>query len=378
MRQYLNWKTYLAVIALFIVGTSLYYTSELAQKLAAEEKKKVEELAGALKTLIRSENIQETALASNIIAQNTTIPLIILNDKGQIIDSRNIDTLHAINTHNIVQDKLAEFKKTHKPIVADYGTGKDYIYYGESYLLTQLRYFPYVQLAIIIVFLLVVLIALSAAHRNLQNQVWVGLSKETAHQLGTPLSSIEAWLELLRESDPGNDAVIEMQKDLDRLKLVADRFGKVGSAPQLEEQNLITRLDDIVAYMQRRSPSKVNIALHKKEDEVPVNISGPLFDWVMENLIRNALDAMDGKGQIDITVTNTPQQVWIDVQDNGKGIPGYQVKKVFDPGFTTKKRGWGLGLSLSRRIIEKYHHGSIFVKQSEVGKGTTFRIILRR
>ena len=378
MRQYLNWKTYLAVIALFIVGASLYYTSQLAQKLAVEEKKKVEELGGALKTLVKSNNIQETAFASNIIAQNTTIPLIILDDKGVIVDSRNIDTLHAINPHKVVEEKLAEFKKTHKPIVADYGTGKQYVYYGESYLLTQLRYFPYVQLAIIILFLLVVLVALSAANRNLQNQVWVGLSKETAHQLGTPLSSIEAWLELLRENDANLDAVTELQKDLDRLKLVADRFGKVGSAPQLEEQNLITRLEDIVAYMQRRSPAKVNIALHSTLTDVPVNISGPLFDWVMENLIRNALDAMDGKGKIDITVTNTPQQVWIDVQDSGKGIPNYQVKKVFAPGFTTKKRGWGLGLSLSRRIVEKYHHGSIFVKQSEVGKGTTFRIILRR
>jgi len=378
MRQYLNWKTYLAVVALFIVGASLYYTSQLAQKLAAEEKKKVEELAGALKTLIKSDNVQETAFASNIIAQNTTIPLIIMDDKGRITDSKNIDTLNSINPHRVVEEKLIEFKKTHVPIIADYGTGKDYIYYGESYLLTQLRYFPYVQLGIIILFLAVVLLALGAANRNLQNQVWVGLSKETAHQLGTPLSSIEGWLELLRDNEANRDAVTEMQKDLDRLKLVADRFGKVGSAPQLEEQNLITRLEDIVAYMQRRSPARVNITLHSPEKEVPVNISGPLFDWVMENLIRNALDAMDGKGKIDVTVTNTPQQVWIDVQDNGKGIPPHQVKSVFTPGFTTKKRGWGLGLSLSRRIVEKYHHGSIFVKQSEVGKGTTFRIILRR
>ena len=234
------------------------------------------------------------------------------------------------------------------------------------------------QLAIIIIFLLVVLFALNVANRSLQNQVWVGLSKETAHQLGTPLSSIEAWLELLRDSDANHDAVTEMQKDLDRLKLVADRFSKVGSAPQLEEQNLVTRLEDIVAYMQRRSPSKVHITLRSEQKDVPVNISGPLFDWVMENLIRNALDSMGGTGKIDVTIINTPQQVWVDVQDNGKGIPSYQVKKVFTPGFTTKKRGWGLGLSLSRRIIEKYHHGSIFVKHSEVGKGTTFRIILRR
>ncbi len=378
MRQYLNWKTYLALIAVFIVGASLYYTNQLAGKLADEEKKKVEELAAALKTLVTSKNDQETAFASTIITQNTTIPLIVTDEKIRIIDSKNIDTVHAISPGRVVVEKLEEFKRLHPPIPADYGTGKNYVYYGESYLLTQLRYFPYVQLGIIMLFLAVVVIALSAANRSLQNQVWVGLSKETAHQLGTPLSSIEGWLELLREEDPNSEAAIEMQKDLDRLKLVADRFSKVGSAPQLEEENLVLRLEGIVEYMQKRAPKKVIISLHNTEAEIPVNISGPIFDWVMENLIRNALDAMAGEGKIDITVTNTPQQVWVDVQDNGKGIPGHQVKRVFTPGFTTKKRGWGLGLSLSRRIIEKYHHGSLFVKQSEVGRGTTFRIILRR
>lgn len=379
MRQYLNWKTYLSAIALFIVGASLYYTSQLASKLAEEEKKKVGELASALKTLSNANSgTQEIAFASNIIAQNTTIPLIITDEKGNIIDENNIDTTGVTPKKKLIAEKLQEYKAIHAAIVADYGTGREYVYYGESYLLIQLRYFPYVQLAIIIVFLVVVLIALNAAHSSLQNQVWVGLSKETAHQLGTPLSSIEAWLELLRDSDPGSEAVEEMQKDLDRLKLVADRFSKVGSAPQLGEENLSDRLTAIVDYMQKRAPKKVAITLHNTIAEIPVNISGPLFDWVMENLIRNALDAMAGAGTIDIFVTNTPQQVWIDVQDNGKGIPGHQLKKVFAPGFTTKKRGWGLGLSLSRRIIEKYHHGSIFVKQSEVGKGTTFRIILRR
>ena len=381
MRQYLNWKTYLSFIALLIVGASLFYTSQLAEKLALEEKKKVEEVANAIKTLSNPNisNLQETTFASNIITQNTSIPLIITDEKGGIIDSKNLDTLHSlVPIKKLVAEKLQEFKKAHRPIEADYGTGKNYIYYGESYLLIQLRYFPYVQLTIIVLFLIVVLLALSAANRSLQNQVWVGLSKETAHQLGTPLSSIEAWLELLREEAPASEAVVEMQKDLDRLKLVADRFSKVGSSPQLEEENLVTRLEGIVDYMQKRSPIKVIITLHTKENEVPVNISGPLFDWVMENLIRNALDSMGGTGKIDITVTNQPQQVWVDVQDSGKGIPAYQVKRVFTPGFTTKKRGWGLGLSLSRRIVEKYHHGSIFVKQSELGKGTTFRIILRR
>ncbi len=378
MRQYLNWKSYLVTIALVIVGASLFYTSDLASKLADEEKKKVVQLADAIKTLAKASTNQETALATNIITENTTIPLIITDGKGAINSINNIDTAKQPNPKDLLDKKLAEFKAIHPAIVADWGSGKNFVYYGESYLLTQLRYFPYVQLTIIAIFLIVVLVAISAAHKSLQNQVWVGLSKETAHQLGTPLSSIEGWLENLRELEENHDAVTEMQKDLDRLKLVADRFSKVGSAPGLEEENLVIRLTNMVAYMQNRAPKKVAIKLHVQEEEIPVNISGPLFDWVMENLIRNALDAMAGQGSIDVTVTNSPQQVWIDVQDNGKGIPSYQVKKIFTPGFTTKKRGWGLGLSLARRVIEKYHHGSIFVKQSEVDKGTTFRIILRR
>jgi Histidine kinase-, DNA gyrase B-, and HSP90-like ATPase len=378
MRQYFNWKSYLVAVALFIVGASIYFTSDLARKLGDEEKKKVEQLADAVKTLAKQPFNQETELATNIITQNTTIPLIITDDKGNIAGFNNIDTEHIQNTDAFLKGKLAEFKAVHPCILADWGTGKDYVYYGDSYLLTQLRYFPYVQLTIICLFLIVVLVAISAAHRSLQNQVWVGLSKETAHQLGTPLSSIEAWLEILKDTEGNELAVIEMQKDLDRLKLVADRFGKVGSVPTLAEENLTARLQDIVAYMQNRSPKKVKITLNCQEEEIPVNISGPLFDWVMENLIRNALDAMAGEGKIDITVMNHPQHVWVDVQDTGKGIPSHQIKKVFAPGFTTKKRGWGLGLSLARRIIEKYHNGSIFVKHSEVGKGTTFRIILRR
>ncbi len=381
MRHYLNWKTFLSFVALAIVAASLYYTNQLAGKLADEEKKKVVEVANAIKTLSNpnNTNTQEVANASNVIAQNTSIPLIYTDEKGRIQGFINIDTVNSIERNNkIVEDKLAEFRHIHQTILADYGTGKNYVYYGESNLLKQLRFFPYVQLTIIILFLIIVLFALSSANRSLQNQVWVGLSKETAHQLGTPLSSLEAWMELLKETDGNNEVVQEMQKDLDRLKLVADRFSKVGSAPQLEEENLVTRLRGIVDYMQKRAPQKVAITLHVAEQEVPVNISGPLLDWVMENLIRNALDSMSGQGKIDITVTNNQQQVWIDIQDNGKGIPSYQVKKVFDPGFTTKKRGWGLGLTLSRRIIKKYHHGSLFVKSSEVGKGTTFRIILRR
>ena len=378
MRQYINWKTYLVVIALGIVAASLYYTNQLAHRLADEEKKKVEQLASSLKTLAMATNDDELTFAQTFVAQNTTVPVIITDEHNNIIDHKNIDSFRVQDFQGHVHKKLEEFMEMHPPIVADFGIGKNLIYYGESFLLTQLRLYPYVQLAIIFLFLVVVLVALSAAHRSLQNQVWVGLSKETAHQLGTPLSSIEAWVELLKEGDCNQEAVTEMQKDLERLKLVADRFSKVGSAPQLQEDDVVERVRNMVNYMQKRASSRVGFSMQTNEDYIPVNLSGPLFEWVLENLLRNALDAMDGKGTIEVRVTNHPHQVWIDVCDSGKGIPKHQIKKIFTPGFTAKKRGWGLGLSLCRRIIEKYHHGSLYVKHSEVGKGTIFRIILRR
>lgn len=378
MRQYINWKTYLVLVALAIVTASLYYTNQLAHRLADEERKKVEQLAASITTLATATNDDEITFAQTFVVQNTTIPVIIVDERGAIVDQKNIDSAKAKNMDQQLLRKLREFEKMHPPIVADFGIGKNFIYYGESYLLTQLRYYPYVQLAIIFLFLLVVLVALSAAHRSLQNQVWVGLSKETAHQLGTPLSSIEAWLELLKESNCSPEAVAEMQKDMERLKLVADRFSKVGSVPQMHEENVLARVQNMVEYMQKRAPSKISFSLKANEEEVLANISGPLLDWVLENLMRNALDAMDGTGKIELRVTNHLHQVWIDVCDTGKGIPKHVVPKIFKPGFTTKKRGWGLGLSLSKRIIEKYHHGSLLVKQTEPGKGTTFRIILRR
>ncbi len=378
MRQYINWKSYLIVVALAIVTATLYYTNRLAQKLSVEEKKRAELLVEAIKANSNMQNGQINEFAFTVVTENKTTPLIITDELGNINGTNNIDTAKSKNGQQLLKETLSQFKDEHPPIVSEFGQSKSYIYYGDSYLLRQLKYFPYVQLSIIFLFLIVVLIALSIAHRSIQNQVWVGLSKETAHQLGTPLSSIEAWMELLKEHELNNDAVTEMSKDLDRLKLVADRFSKVGSAPQLEEENLVTRLQNMVDYMQKRSPQKVSISLHVTKKEVPVNISGPLFDWVIENLIRNALDAMAGKGVIEVRVTDQPHHVYIDISDTGKGIPKHQVKKIFNPGYTTKKRGWGLGLSLSKRIIEKYHHGSLFVKHSEIDKGTTFRIILRR
>lgn len=378
MRQYLNWKTYLIIIAVFIVGASLSYTNTLATKLANEERKNIKQFIDVIKIQAISNDPVVFQYARLVLQQNRTIPLILTDEKDNIIDQNNLDSIKVAKDTSYVRKKLEEFRQLHPPVEFSYISGKQRVYYGESYLLMQLRYYPYVQLTIIVIFLLIVIFAITSAQRSLQNQVWAGLSKETAHQLGTPLSSMEGWLQILHDADEDNEAVAEMQKDLDRLKLIADRFSKVGSAPQLVEENLVSRMANMVDYMQKRAPSKVKIALHTDTEEILVNMSGPLFDWVLENLIRNALDAMDGKGNIDIRLTDQKQQVIIDVSDTGKGIPKYQVKKIFAPGFTTKKRGWGLGLSLAKRIVEQFHHGSLFVKQTEVGRGTTFRIILRR
>ena len=376
IRQFFNWRTFLVMMALLIVAASLFYTSQLASKLAIEERKKVALFAEGIKSIATAQNGEEVSFVTNIITQDSTIPRIITDEKGFIQDIRAIDTNGVKNVPQFLKNKIAEYKKINPPIVINYSYGNVLIYYGESYLLTRLRYFPYAQLAIIALFLVVVVISIGSANRSIQNQVWVGLSKETAHQLGTPISAIEGWMELLRDELPNNDYVREMQKDVDRLKLVADRFGKVGSEPQLQIENLVPRLAEMVEYMQKRAPNKVFISFETSQSVIEANISGPIFDWVIENLIRNSLDAMEGTGTILLEIQDRGTDVLIDVTDNGKGIPKHLIKKVFNPGFTTKKRGWGLGLSLSKRIIQKYHHGTIFVKNSELQKGTTFRIVL--
>jgi hypothetical protein len=376
IRQFFNWRSFLVLMALLIVAASLFYTSQLASKLAIEERKKVALFAEGIQSIATAQNGEELSFVTNIITQDSTIPRIITDEKGLIQDIRAIDTSGVNNVPQFLNNKIAEYKKINTPIVINYSYGNVFIYYGESYLLTRLRYFPYAQLAIIALFLVVVVISISSANRSIQNQVWVGLSKETAHQLGTPISAIEGWMELLREELPNNDYVSEMQKDVDRLKLVADRFGKVGSEPQLQIENLVPRLAEMVAYMQKRAPHKVIISFESSEPIIESKISGPIFDWVIENLIRNSLDAMEGAGSIVLNIQNRESKVFIDISDNGKGIPKHLIKKVFNPGFTTKKRGWGLGLSLSKRIIQQYHHGNLFVKNSELHTGSTFRIVL--
>lgn len=377
LKTYLNWKNFLVLIAVSIAALSLYFANNLTHKLAQEEKKRVELISLALESTIKSNGEQGNIVESKLIADNTTIPLIWTDQKNLIIDVMNMDTLG--DSKDVFQEKINDLMKLHPPIeINAIANQKQFVYYGESELLKQLRFFPYVLLIILFLFLLVVASFINTSGRQIQDRVWVGMSKETAHQLGTPLTSLVAWIEYLKETGVEKEALGEMNKDVERLKLIADRFSKIGSVPQLFEENLMEHLRGIVSYMEKRASKNVRFTIACDKPEVLVVISGPLFDWVIENLIRNALDAMEGKGEIHLQVTDEITQTIIDLSDTGKGISPSNIRKVFKPGFSTKKRGWGLGLSLAKRIMSEYHYGDIFVKRSELGKGTTFRIILKR
>ena len=380
--QLFNWRTVLAIIAIGIVTGTIFYSNHLANKIAGEEKQKIEQWAEAVRD-IANPNSTETNLSSKILTENSKdIPMITVNEKDSIMDHFNLDSVKASEDPAYLSDKLNSFKNLHDPIVWKNPLDSlqtNRIFYGESVLLQEVRYYPIVQLIIVALFILITLIAISTRNKSTQNQVWAGMAKETAHQLGTPLSSLQGWVEMLKET-PGNEKIVpEMIKDVDRLKLVSDRFGKIGSTPQLEEKDIVVQVESMVTYIKRRATDKVSFSLDCfGENVIPAMINGPLFDWVIENLLKNALDAMEGKGIIRISIRNEPGQIIIDVSDTGKGISKKNLASVFKPGFTTKKRGWGLGLSLSKRIIEQYHRGELFVKHSELGKGTIFRIVLKK
>jgi len=380
--QLLNWRTGLAFIAIAIVCVSLFFSNFLAKKIANEEKQKIEQWVEAVNEVSNSSNTQ-TNLSSRILTENNKdIPMIAVNERDSILDHYNLDSFKIKHDKNYLADKLDEFKSLNKPVIWKNPfdpTQNNLLYYGESSLLKQIRYFPIVQLVVVALFIIVILIAISTRNKSTQNQVWAGMAKETAHQLGTPISSLEGWVEMLKQTNTADKIVTEIGKDVERLKLVSDRFGKIGSTPQLEEVNIITQVENMVTYIKRRAPNKVSFTIEKNnQEDVTALINAPLFDWVIENLLKNALDAMDGQGAININIKNEAAQVLIDVSDTGKGISKKNIANVFKPGFTTKKRGWGLGLSLSKRIIEQYHRGELTVKNSELGKGTTFRILLRK
>lgn len=383
IQQWLNGRTLLFVIAAAIVSGTIFYSSYLAKKIAEDEKKRVETWAEAQRTIANASDEVNLNLAVKISLENTEIPIIATNEKDSILnDYRNLDSNRVNSDKNYLKNKLEEFKQAHQPIILVLSE-KPYIankyYYGNSVLQREVRYYPIVQLLIAGLFLSITIIAQRTSFISTQNQVWAGMAKETAHQLGTPVSSLKGWVEVLKEM-PGNEKMsVEIEKDVNRLELITDRFGKIGSKPQLEEKNLVEQVSNMIDYIKRRAGGRVKFIFDTGNKQI-INamISPPLFDWVVENLLKNALDASVGRGSISVYITDTGSQILIDVTDTGKGISKNNLSKVFNPGFTTKKRGWGLGLSLSKRIIEQYHKGSIYVKTSEQGKGTTFRIELNK
>ena len=381
-RQILNWKTLLALIGVLIVSGTIFYSQYLARKIAKEEKQKVEQWVEAGKFLISYTADADIRLASMILTENISIPIIETNERDSIITFVNLDSSKAANDLEYVKKKLKQFKSLHAPV--DWTAPNDSslhnrYYYGDSKLLKEVRYYPIIQLCIVALFIIITIFSIRSSFRSTQNQVWAGMAKETAHQLGTPVSSLEGWVEMLKDKSVDQKIVQELEKDVDRLRLVSDRFGKIGSSPHLELTNLVTQVSRMMDYMRKRATGKILFEMKSgKKETIMALVSPPLFDWVIENLLKNALDAMEGKGSIIVTIADEEHKVCIDISDTGKGIARKNIPLLFKPGFTTKKRGWGLGLSLSKRIIEQYHKGEIFVKQSEVGKGTTFRIVLKK
>jgi len=374
-----RWKIYLAIAGIVIVLTSLFYTNYLTSRLAEEEQKKIEIFYFAHKQ-INDTNLEspDFTLHQMILESNTTIPAMI------VLDDEIVDQGASVNfpkeDEAYLKQQLQQMKKNGPEPLVNEELGQK-VYYKESNLLKQLRFYPVIQLFLIAAFILFGYMGFSSARRAEQNRVWVGMAKETAHQLGTPISAIVAWLEHLRMVKEGDEEVLEvvdeLENDVSRLELIADRFSKIGSDPELKATNVYVALDHCRAYMERRAPRKVHFDFPSlASPPLTVFINTHLFNWVVENLLRNALDAMGGKGEISASVYEEGGYVNIDISDTGKGIPGSKFKTVFRPGYTTKKRGWGLGLSLAKRIIQEYHSGKIFVKDSTEGEGTTFTIKL--
>ena len=378
-------KIMLVIAAIVIAGASLLASHYLVKDLAKEERNRMETWAQALHTLNNADETTDLSLVLNVIQCNNTIPVIVMDSDGTVSDYRNIemDEKTAADSNAYVSrygKRMYKDGNYIKIFLGDTPSSSDYqlVCYDESTLLKRLSQYPYWQLGIVMIFVAVAIIALLASKRAEQNKVWVGLSKETAHQLGTPISSLMAWVEIMKENYPDDDLIPEMNKDVKRLELIAERFSKIGSLPEPTDASMNDVISHVVEYMDRRTSKKVEIVRHLPEHEIIVKMNASLFEWVIENLCKNAVDAMEGKGKIELTLNDEANRVVIEVRDNGKGIRKKDIKNVFTPGFTTKKRGWGLGLSLAKRIVEEYHKGRIFVKSTEIGKGTTFRIEMNK
>ena len=367
-------KIWLVVAAVLIAAASLFVSHQLVSDLKAEERTKMDLWAKAMNFVQEADGDTDLSLALAFIEGNTSIPVIVTDAQGSVLEYRNIDDTLGVDGY------ARQMRQAGDTISIDLGGGDHLLVcYDESTLLKRLTQYPYWQLGIVMIFVVVAIFALLSSKRAEQNKVWVGLSKETAHQLGTPISSLLAWTEMLRENHPDDELIPEMEQDVRRLERIAERFSKIGSLPEPVDTSMQEVLDHVIAYMDKRTSRKVTIKGHYPSHEVVVKMNASLFEWVIENLCKNAVDAMEGQaGRIDLWLLEEDDIVAVEVVDTGKGIRKKNVKNVFRPGFTTKARGWGLGLSLAKRIVGEYHHGRIYVKQSEVGRGTTFRIELRR
>lgn len=380
-------KILLVISAVVIAVASLVVSHLLVHDLVKEERKNMSVWAEALRSFNNADENTDLALVLKVIEGNEHIPAIVIDDRGRVHEHRNLgrkwhsaaDSVEYITRK--AQSMKAQGNVIRISLDSPYTEGHDdymEVCFGESLMLRRLAYYPYVQLGVVLIFVVVAIFALLSSKRAEQNKVWVGLSKETAHQLGTPISSLMAWVEVLRETYPQDELIPEMDKDVRRLQRIAERFSKIGSLPEPKPENLNDVVSNVVQYIRRRTSNKVSIVVDMPEHPLIVMMSAPLFEWVVENLCKNAIDAMDGQGRITLTARDEQDCFSVEVADTGKGIASKNFRNVFMPGFTTKSRGWGLGLSLAKRIVEEYHNGRIFVKSSEIGRGTTFRIELRK
>lgn len=377
--NFISVKYLLIVVAAVIAAASLLVSNALVNDLKREEEAKMQVWASAMSSLISADVNADVTLEQEIITGNSTIPVIFIDDKGSIISYNNVDIPVGADTLSVLMERAAGMRAEGKAIPVPMGDlGVYSACYDDSEILLRLSYYPYVQLSVVLLFFVICFVAIISSKRAEQNRVWVGLSKETAHQLGTPISSLMAWTAVLKEKYPGDELVSEMEHDVARLQRVAERFSKIGSMPEPVAEDLVAVIEGVVEYMKRRSPTKVEYRLELPRRPLLVRMNAPLIEWVVENLCKNAVDAMDGCGKITVTVSQSGERAFVDVEDTGKGIPRSLRRKVFAPGYTTKKRGWGLGLSLAKRIMQEYHKGRIYVRKSVPGVGTTFRLELKK
>ena len=377
-RKKQRWKQILLLAAILIGVGSLWYTNRLVGEIEETERQKVELWAEAIRILNSADFETDLAFPFFVIERNTHIPVILTDSEGNILNHKNLDSLK-VKDPSYLQRQLEHARAENDSLVINLGNDEfQYIFYRDSIVLRKLTFFPYVQLGVIMLFILVSYIAFSVSRKAEQNEVWTGMSRETAHQLGTPISSLMGWMELLKESKLDSDTVREMQKDASRLEKIADRFSKIGSKPTLKESDLKPILSNSLEYIKSRGSKRIEYLMDVPEKTIKVKINETLFEWVIENLCKNAIDAIHGEGKVILHAVDTSSGVIIDVEDTGKGIAKSQFRTIFKPGYTTKRRGWGLGLSLSKRIIEFYHHGKIYVLSSDPHQSTVIRIVLRK